>query len=301
MGYNVSAISDYVKNSQDTLIKDVIFAPEFGDTISKLAKQLGVKTKERLNYLAVDPVIQSGEDCGFNAEGSVDFTEKDVEVAPLKVQSEFCDRDLLGKYAEFLVKTASNKDMADMPFEREIMNEIIKGINIKLEKGVWQGTKAVDHFDGFITLAKGADAAQTVNVTFASGDTAYEKAKKMVLALPERILDDATIFVSPANYRALVLELVEKNLYHFAPNAEIEDKDIVIPGTNVRVHKTMGLSGSNAWYASSYKNMVYATDLMNDNETVKAWYDENTELFKYSIRWNTGVATYFSDLVVLGE
>lgn len=301
-GYNVSGLTAYVKENEDLLIKDLVFAPENGDTIANMAKQLGIKGTERLNYLAIDPVLQDGSECGFNASGNTDFSERDLTVVDIKAQDEFCDKVLIGKYHEYLVKTAANKDMSDMPFEGVIMGEVVKKINAKLEKEVWQGaTSGTSLVDGLVTIAKGADAADTINVTFASGATAYDKAKAMIMAIPEQILDSAVIFVSPAVYRQLVLELVEKNLYHFAPNAEIEDKDIYFPATNVKIHKTAGLAGFNGMYATAYENMVYGTDLLSDSESVRAWYDDNTELFKYSVHFKAGVTTYFPDLVVLGE
>lgn len=300
-GYNVNAISDYVKQNEDILVKSIVFADKAGDTISNLTPQLGIKGTEMLNYLDVDPVLQDASECGFNASGNTVFTEKEISVAPIKAQDEFCDRVLVGKYHEYLVKTAANKDASDMPFEAVIMDEVVKKINAKLEKLVWQGNGSSDPIDGFLYLA--ANDNDTINVTFASGATAYENVKAMIMAIPEAILEDAIVFVSPATFRALTLELVEKNLFHFAPGAEIEDRDIIFPGTNVRVHKTMGMAGmpAEAMYASSYKNMAYGTDLLSDSETVKVWYDDNTELFKYSIKWNSGVQTFFSDLVVLGQ
>ena len=138
-------------------------------------------------------------------------------------------------------------------------------------------------------------------MTGSSATSMYNKVQEVILAIPEDILDKAVVFMSPANFRKLVFELVEKNLYHFAPGADIEDKDIIFPGTEVRIHKTIGLKGSDKIYASAYANMVYGADLENDQEKVRFWYDDNSELFKYSIHWNAGVKTLYPDMVVLGD
>ncbi len=45
---------------------------------------------------------------------------------------------------------------------------------------------------------------------------------------------------------------------------------------------------------------MYGADLEGDNEKVRFWYDDNSELFKYSIHWNSGVKTLYPDMVVLG-
>lgn len=304
-GYTVSGITNYVEVNKDVLIKRLVLGLAKGDTIPNLKKQLGVKTKERLNYLDVTPEIQDGSTCGFSASGSTVFSEREIETAQLKAQDQYCDKDLLGKFAEYAVKIAANKDASDMPFEAEIVNEVVEGINEKMEKLVWQGATSgnsgTDLIDGFLTQALNDDSASTITVTGSSATSMYNKVQEVILAIPEDILDKAVVFMSPANFRKLVFELVEKNLYHFAPGADIEDKDIIFPGTEVRIHKTIGLKGSDKIYASAYANMVYGADLENDQEKVRFWYDDNSELFKYSIHWNAGVKTLYPDMVVLGD
>ena len=301
-GYTISGLTDYVKVNQDALIKGVVLGTVKGDTIPNLRKQFGVKTSERLNVLDVEATIQDGSACAFSADGKTEFSERLIETAQLKAQDQYCDRDLLGKFAEYQVKIAATKDASDMPFEAEILDEVVGSINEKMEKLVWQGDKSgSDLIDGFLTQAEGADSASTIMVTGSSASSMYTKVQEVILAIPEDILDKATVFVSPANYRKLVFELVEKNLFHYAPGADIEDKDIYFPGTEVRIHKTLGLKGSDKIYASAYANMVYGADLENDQEKVRFWYDDNSELFKYSIHWNAGVKTIFPDAVVLGD
>lgn len=298
-GYNVEQLSDYVKTNRDVLVRSIVLGEVKGDTIPRLAKQLGIKTKEQLNYLNVDPKIQDGSACGFTPEGTTEFSDREIATAQLKAQDQYCDRDLLGKFAEYQVKISADKNASDMPFERVILDEVVGNINEKMEKIVWQGKKGTDLIDGFITIAEGADNASTIKVSLEAGSV-YNAVKKVIMELPEELLDDATVFVAPALYRAFVQELVEMNFFHYQ-SGKIEQDDIVFPGTNIRVHKTIGLTGDKKHiYASSYKNMVYGADMMNDKEQVRFWYDDNSELFKYSIRWNAGVATYFPDMVVLG-
>lgn len=304
-GFTTSGISAYVEANRDVLIKRIVLGGTKGDTISSLRPQLGVKTRERLNYLDVEPVIQDGSTCGFNASGSTVLSERDIVTAQMKAQDQYCDKDLLGKFAEYQVKINAQKLDSDMPFEGYVLDGVVDGIQKKLEKLVWQGAttahSGTDLIDGFVTIAANQDSASTINVTIASGTNMYTAVKSVIEAIPEAILDKAVVFLAPALYRRLVFELVEKNLYHFAPGAEIEDADIIFPGTSVRIHKTHGLEGDKKHiYASAYENMVYGADLMNDEEKVRFWYDDNSELFKYSIHWNSGVNTLYPDMVVLG-
>jgi len=296
MAFNVSGLSAYVQENRDNILRKVILE---GDTISRMAKQLGVKTKERLHYFSLDPVIQDGKGCGFSAQGATNITEKDVETAVMKINDEWCNDDLLGKYAEYLVRFGADANAENLAFEQLIADELVKNINKEMEKRVWQGVKANDLIDGLLTQA--AADNETVKVTFGSGDTLYDKVKAVIMAIPEEILDDAVVFVSPANFRGLVFELLEMNNFHIAPE-EIEKGEFYFPGTTIAVHKTIGLTGvDDKIYASTWGNMVYATDMMDDKEELRFWFSDDADLHRVKVKWNAGVATYFSDYVVLGE
>ena len=296
MAFNVSGLSAYVQENKEQILRKVILE---GDTISRMAKQLGVKTKERLHYFNLDPVIQDGKGCGFSAQGATNITEKDIETAVMKVNDEWCNDDLLGKYAEYLVRFGADANAEQLAFEQLIADELVKNINKEMEKRVWQGEKANDLIDGLLTQAEADN--ETITVSFGSGDTLYEKVKAVIMAIPEEILDDAVVFVSPANFRGLVFELLEMNNFHIAPE-EIEKGEFYFPGTTIAVHKTIGLTGvDDKIYASTWGNMVYATDMMDDKEELRFWFSDDADLHRVKIKWNAGVATYFSDYVVLGE
>lgn len=304
-GYTTSGLSAYVETQKDVLVKRLVFPSRKGDTIANCAPMLGVKSKERINYLDVEASIQDGSACGFNPSGSTVLSDRDIVVAPMKSQDQFCPKDLLQKFAEYTVKIASNKLDSDCPFEGYIVDGVLDSISDKLERLVWQGAttanSGTDLIDGFITLASHQDSASTISVSIASGSSLYNAVKAVISAIPEDILDQAVVFLSPANYRSLIFELVEKNLYHFAPGADIEDLDVRFPGSEVRIHKTKGMAGDNNHiYASAYKNMVYATNLESDDETIRFWWSDDDQLFKYSVEWVSGVATRYPDMVVLG-
>lgn len=300
MAYNASALTDYVQVNRDTLIRDVILGYVGGDTIYKMRKQLGIKETEKLNYLDVTPVLQDGKGCGFNASGSTDFSERDITVKLLKINDQWCADDLIGKYAEFLVRYGANANAEEFPFESEILGEINRKLDKQLEKIVWQGDAGLG-ITGLIGLAEGADSASTVNVSFASGDTVYDKVKKVIMSIPEELLDEAVVFVNPSDFRSLVFELLEKNNFHI-PAEEIEKGEFYFPGTTIPVHKTMGMANGNGEiYASVWENLVYGTDMMNDKEEYRVWFSDDDDVHKLKIKFAMGVSTLYPDAVVLGK
>ena len=300
-GYDVSALAAYVKQNADVILRDAVLGTVEGDSVTKMRKQLGVKSTERLNYLNVTPILQDGSACGFTASGKTKFSNRNIVTKIVKAQDEYCDRDLIGKFAESLVNIGAGKET--LPFEAQIMDEVIKGIKKQVEKIVWQGDTTLG-IDGLLKIADtgGADAASTVKVEIAKGTTIYDAVKAVYMALPEELLDRAFIGLSPADFRQFTQEMVEKNYFHYTGPQDANVKSFIFPGSNVEVREIQGLIGKEGTiYASVWDNLVYGCDLLNDSETVNAWYDPNDELFKYTIRFNIGVNTLFPDAVVLGK
>ena len=302
MSYNVSGLTNYIEVNKEVILRDAILGSGIkGETIPMMRKQLGVKTSERLNYLDVTPVLQAVSGCGFSAQGSTVFSERDIDTAQAKVNDEWCIESLLGKFTEYEVRIGAN-DQA-MPFEAEITDQIVKGINKDVEKQVWQGapsSASTDLIEGLLTLALGADSASTITKVSASGATAYERILDTYMAIPEEIVDEAVIFVSPAIFRQYAQDLVAKNYFHYdGENGELTE--LFIPGSDVKVRKTYGLTGSNYIYATVPENMVYATDFVNNKEELKGWYSDDDDVYRIKVRFNFGVATLFPDAVILNS
>ena len=303
MAYNVSGLTAYVQENKDVLLRDIVLGGEGGFTVEKLRKQLGVKTSERLHPMNVSTSLQAVSGCGFSADGSTTISERVIETAQAKVNDEWCEEDLLGKFAEYQIDIQAGKEK--LPFEAEIMGQIVRNINKEVERQIWLGDVSDgDLVDGFMIQALGADNASTITGATASGASAYEAVLATLALIPEEILDDAVIFVSPATFREYIQDLVAANLYHYDPQDGAWE-EMFIPGSNVKVRKTFGLKGglkgTDYLYASTYENMVYGADLLNAKEELKVWFSDDNDVTRLKVRFNFGVKTLFPDAVVVVE
>lgn len=282
MAYNVTALGTYVQENKDIILKDIVFGGEYGNTIPLMTKQLGIKTTEKIHPSTLEAVLQdvSGE-CGFNPQGDLNISERSITTSQKKVNMEFCLEKLLGKFAEYTVRVGANQDA--LPFEAEIIDGLVKSINKQVEKGVWTD---------LITNT-------TAQLTVASTGTAYERIMAVYMALPEAILEDAVIFVSPATFREYVNDLVNKNFYHYNP-ADGDLEEIFIPGSGVKVRKANGLAEQteDVIFGTSPKNMIYGTDFMDNKEEIKAWFSDDNDTYRIKVRFNYGANVAFPDLVV---
>lgn len=282
--YNVDGLGAYVQENKDIILKDIVFGGEYGNTIPLMTKQLGIKTTEKIHPSTLEAVLQdidSVNPCGFKAMGELKFTDREIVTKQKKVNMEFCLEKLLGKFAEYKVRVGANPDA--LPFEAEIIDGLVKSINKQVEKGVW--TDLITNTDAQLTVA--------------STGTAYERVMAVYMALPEEILEDAVIFVSPATFREYVNDLVNKNFYHYNP-ADGDLEEIFIPGSGVKVRKALGLAGQteDVIFGTSPKNMIYGTDFMDNKEEVKAWFSDDNDTYRIKVRFNYGANVAFPDLVV---
>ena len=161
--FTVSGLTAYIAQSKDLLIKNLVLGR---GTRERISIQTGVKFKEHLHILDVAPAIASGLDCGFSGAGTATLTERLIECPALKVNMEICPENLIGKYAEYLVRLNANEN--DLPFEQYLMDGIIDGINRQIETMIWLGDKTNQSsdpvkkwIDGFITIAAASVTAST--------------------------------------------------------------------------------------------------------------------------------------------
>lgn len=300
MAFVVSGLADYVQNNREIILKDIVLG---ADSIQRMTIQPGVKKSADLNFLLVEPALQSGADCGWYASGNATFSKRTITTAAIKVNMAFCKKTLLGKWTEYVVRFGANNE--EFPFEQYIIDGVREGIKKQMEKLVWQGdTSNSDLFDGLLKIINAASG--TIKETIASGASAYDAIYQVFMAIPTEILDkdDLTINVSPLVFRAFCKELTDRNMFHYT--ADGSKTEVILPGTSCKVKMVKGLADSvghkeRKIVATFDKNLYYGCDMLDDAEEVKAWYSEDADEHRIRVDFNAGVQIAFPDLCVLGS
>ena len=295
-----NSLPKYVQENKDMLLKN--FALVGGSTRSRISVQTGIKSTGRINFMEIAPVLQDGNGCGFNAEGTASLSQRDIETAVIKVNLDICPETLRGKYAEYLIKT--NATAETLPFEQYIMEGVTNVLTKKNEVLMWQGDKASGNADlkwinGFIKIAGAEADVKDVEITT---DKIYDAILAVYMELPDEVIErGAEIYVSPANFRKFMQELVAKNYFHYAGASEAAPEEFYFPGTNAKVVLTPGLTGVNDKILGTFaKNLFYGCDMEGDAEDIKVWFSDDDDLYKLKVKWNMGVQIAFPDMVVLG-
>lgn len=294
MAIDLSSLSTYVDEQRLPLIRKTIFA---APSTRYFNLQTGVKHAAALNILTTDVVFGDGAACGWAESGTSAFSQRVLEVGNFKVNMSFCDKAMLKYWNGYQVRVAAGQK--SLPFEEDFVEGIIDGVRVKLENIIWKGAKATDGMDGLLTILAG-ESASTIDAAATSADTAYERILKVYNAIPAGKLDKVAIFEGVDEFRALVLELTAKNLYHYDPKVD-DALTIVLPGTSTKVHAVAGLNGSKAIVAADPENIYFGVDMEGDEEKFDLWYSRDNQEFRLAINFNAGVQVAFPDEVVIAD
>ena len=295
MAINVSTLTEYVNQNNGELLTKAVLGAKTLDYIEIMP---GVKYKDVLNYLDSTVEFKNGEACGWEPGGEDKFTQRTIEVKPVKINKEFCWKDLRKYWMNYQVLFEAGRET--LPFEEKIIENNINAINAELEKLIWQGD-GNKPMNGIIETIKGAPGI--IDKTVTEGYTAIEVIDAAYEAMtPVMLIQEPVIFVSPSTFRSYIHGLNAT----CCANREIIDAasdKILYPGdSRVSIVPVPGLEGALESLcialATPAKNLVYGTDVEGSENTFKFWYDEKEDKFMFKVLFNAGTQVKFPDQIV---
>lgn len=299
---NLTALSTYVDERTDSLLTKAVLGAKTLDVIDVM---LDVKYKAPLNYLDSTVVFADASTCGWDASGADTFTQRMIEVSPVKVNKEWCARDMRKYWMNWQLLIDANRET--LPFEEKIVDENLNAINKKLETAIWQETSLFTGLLGHIA----ADASDGIKTYDASAGVDYSE---VIDKAYSEITDDmfargeVTMFVSPTVYRNYISEL---NAVCCANRETVDAASdfITYPGdSRVTIRPTFGLAGAEISSKDVYvvctwaKNLVFGTDVENSENDFKVWYDDKDEMTRFKVLFNAGTQIKFpSEVITIKE
>jgi hypothetical protein len=322
MAYNVTGLAAYTKQNVDLLVKNSVFEARTQKEILSLGNvRVGVKSAEAIGRMDTDVFFQDDSACGFNASGVTTFTQRSLVVGKVKVNEILCDKDLEPYYLQQSLKAGGEYTTA--AFAADYTDQKAKKIAEAIEVALWQanatgsaGTNGLlNKFDGIKTIIAAAGGS-VVNAnttgfygTPATGITSTTIAKNAINAvikgLPAKIKgkDDVRIFCGWDVFAYLIQAYVDANLFHFAPDAKIDDNSaaFTVPGTSYKVIPVHGLDGTDDIYAFRMSNIFLGTDLLDEENKFWIRWSEDDENIKMTVRMKVGIQLAFVDEIVKFE
>lgn len=291
----MTSLTAYVEQRRLPLIKEAVLKAK---SASLFNLQTDIKTSAALNLLSTAIQFGDGLACGWDEAGTQTLSQRILATGNIKINMAYCDKEMLKYWTQYQVRVAAGQKT--LPFEEDFVNAVVENVKAAIETAIWQGdtaseTNNLKYFDGLLKILKDAG---TVDVTI-TGTSAYDDIMAVYNAIPEKVLDGASILVGADTFRKFIQELVAKNYYHYS--GENLNGEIMLPGSQVKVIAVNGLNGTDKIVAGQLdKNFFYGCDMMNDEEKFELWYSQDFREFRLAIEFNAGVQVAFPDEVVLG-
>ena len=300
MDYTITNLDSRLKTYLETNGVEVLTKALFNSESAKYFNiQTGCTAEQPIIRLDSTITLADASNCGFTATGSDTFTNRLLSPKFLKVNKEFCPKTLLKTWAHSEVKM--NALGQEMPFEELLISNNINELAKVNERLIWEGdttsgTGNMLLMDGIITIAKKDE--NTVKQSKGSDDL-WARVQKIWLSLPAEIADKSTLFMSIANYKQLIVDLMNKNMYHVFETYDGEYM-MSMPGTNMVIRGVSGIT-QDVLLATPEDNLYLGVDGENDSETVDFYFDKSDRTFKFCIEYAYAVNYAFSEYVILNS
>ena len=300
MDYTITNLDSRLKTYLETNGVEVLTKALFNSESAKYFNiQTGVTAEQPIIRLDSTITLADASNCGFTATGSDTFTNRLLSPKFLKVNKEFCPKTLLKTWAHSDVKM--NALNQEMPFEELLISNNINELAKVNERLIWEGDTTSGEgnmllMDGIITIAKKDE--NTVKQSKGSDDL-WARVEKIWLALPAEIADKSTLFMSIANYKQLIVDLMNKNMYHVFETYDGEYM-MSMPGTNMVIRGVSGIT-QDVLLATPEDNLYLGVDGESDSESVDLYFDKSDRTFKFVVEYAYCVNYAFSEYVILNS
>jgi hypothetical protein len=299
--YDLANLPEYNSYGDDMLIKAFL-----GLTLPKYSSvRPNLKgTTEKVGFVTNDVILQDLA-CGFDPTGDTVQNVVTIDLCNKKVNQQLCPYSL---YDTYLSQYLSDSNFQEsVPFEEVILTDIANRTANQIELQLWRnntgtGSTVYDNqcFNGVIRLITTGNGATHVAYTAATASNGLDVFTTYYQNIPENVLhrDDLVIYCGYSDYRALVASMRNNsfiNLFTDPTGIATEGSDwgVILPGSNVRVVPTQGLTGQNKVYAGPAQYIMVGMNA--EMMTQKAMYDPFEDIVKLNLHATYGVGVFSVD------
>lgn len=307
MSYNLAGLSTYTQQQTLPLITKSLFDAR---TVSLITKQVGVKYVSALNLMDTTTAFTYGNTCGFNgANNTTDFTQRSLTAVHTKVHEAICPKTLEQYWMQTQLQAGSMP--TTIPFEQAYAEQKVKSIQKALETAVWQGdgSGSPASITGFASIFATASVTDlnasaygwATDLSFATLQSTPANAIKLLNTfetyLPADIkgYDDVVIFCGIDVFTAIKQGLVAENYFNISYLNGVENYELTLPGSNIKLIGVNGLNGEYDLYAGRLAHFVFGTDLLNEEERFEIFYAKEADEVRFVCEFKAGVQIAFPD------
>jgi hypothetical protein len=307
MSLSLGSLAQYTNQ----LVKPLLTSAVFDGKTQQLIKDNGIVIPNAKSVVAIplidtDAVFQT-DSCDYNPSGTTSFTQRTISVGRIKVEETICPKDLELYFTQLALKAGSTySDFGNADFQAMYLAKKNARIASQLETCIWQGditgATTLNKFDGLQKqIATGSIDANVsgytgvATISTITQSNVISATEGIFKAIPVAVLakGDVKIFVGNDWYRLLIMAYRALNLFAYNPQ-DANAGSFILPATNVEIISTNGLNGTGDAYAISLSNMAMAVDLVDEPQSYRMWYSEDTNQVRFRCSFKVGVNVAFS-------
>ena len=312
MALDLTGLTAYIDEQNFPMVTKALIG---GRTASLLTPQLGVKGKTKINLMDVDVVMQDGSGCAWNASGNVDLTQREIDAKQVKINLEFCPKELNAYY--WRTQMAAGTHQESLPFEEQFANYLVEKVQNEIEKVIWNGDFAggsgnLAMFDGLIIPSAsftdcnvGTGSFPTPLATAITISNVLEAIERIYVETPSAAVakGDFKIFLGTDKFRVLAAALMNGNGLTSAGGqlnnytSSFDPLRLIFPGTNIEIVGVGGLEASNDIVGFSVANAFLGMDLSEDSSKIESWYSQDDRKFRVAMEFTMGTQFAYPDQV----
>lgn len=309
--FNVSTLTAYVDQTNVDLIKRSVLQPK---TATMFTIQAGIKSAETLNLLDDTIVFGDGSQCGFTPSGSTTITQRTLTVGKIKVQKNYCLKDLEPYFTQLALQKGSHQET--FSFEEELVGFVADKIQAQNETSLWQSSIVssgsnpnLNKFDGYLRNIENASGSYinatgsvatsnliTGSITLANVRSLIEQ--NVYGQIPVEIVDkpDTAVYVGREVFTLYVQALANANLFNQYSKDNPDQTNIY--ATNMPLIPVNGLNKTAKVVAGRKSNFFIGVDLASDSDSVRAWYSQDNDEVRFVWDYKLGTQVAFPDQIV---
>ena len=313
MAFTFTGLVDYIDEQSFPMLTKSLIG---GRTASMLTTQVGVAGKTKINLLDVGVNMQDGAGCGWLASGAVALTQREIDAKQVKINLEFCPKELQGYYWRTQMAAGTHQD--SIPFEQQFANYLVEKVQNEIEKVIWNGdavTPAAGNlamFDGLVmpralytdcNLGTGSFPTPLTGAVTISN--VLEAIERIYVETPSAAVaqGDFKIFMGTDKFRVLAAALMNGNGLSSAGGqlnnytSDFDPLRLIFPGTNIEIVGVGGLEGTNDIYGMSMANAFLGVNLSEDSSKLETWYSQDDRKFRVAMEFTMGTQVAYPDQV----
>ena len=303
-GYDFSALTQWTDEQKLPLVVKSLFD---NATARLVQKRTGIKFIEAINIMDDVVYLQDGRTCAANPTGDTAFSQVDLTVGAIKVEKSWCVADLEEYWTQIGLTPGSTYQ--NLPFEQawsEFYAGLIGQVN---ETSLWQGDTTslnsnLNKFDGFVKNINAGSfipATATADVTTTNVRGIFDN---MISLLPAGVTskEDLAFMTGWNIFTILIQALRDANNFYYNGVEQNPYRTGVLdlPGYGIKVHAVHGLDNmaKDDIYLGRTSNFYIGTDLENEAEDFRIFYDERDDLVRFRTKYKLGTAVAFTNEIV---